>query len=62
MLVFPSLGRIDRFYLLTWLLVAVHVSTFTTGSQYSSLSLASWTLMTTFTYSFFYLLPALVGG
>ena len=62
MLVLPPLGRIDRFYFLTWLLVAIHVSTFTTGSQYSSVSLATWTLMTTVTYSFFYMLPALVGG
>ena len=58
----PAVNRIHRFYLLTWLLVALHVSTFTTGSQYSGVYTAFWTLATTFSYSFFYLLPALGIG
>ena len=32
----PSLDKIHRFHLLTWLLVALHVSTFTVGSQYAA--------------------------
>jgi len=58
----PSLDRIHRFYLLTWLLLALHVSTLTSASQYSSAYPAFWTLATTFSYSFFYMLPALAGG
>lgn len=59
---FAELDRIQRFYLLTWLLLALHVSTLTSGNQYTSPLPAFWTLATTFTYSFFYLLPALVTG
>lgn len=62
MFALPTFDRINRFYLLTWLLVAFHVSTFTTASQYASTYPAFWTLATTFSYSFFYLLPALGIG
>ena len=58
----PSFDKIHRFHLLTWLLVALHVSTFTSASQYSSPGTAAWTLATTATYSLFYLLPALLIG
>lgn len=58
----PSLDKIHRFHLLTWLLVALHVSTFTVGSQYAAPGTAAWTLATTATYSAFYLLPALMLG
>ena len=58
----PSLDKFHRFYLLTWLLVALHVSTFTSASQYASPGTAAWTLATTATYSAFYLLPALLLG
>lgn len=37
------------FTLLTWLLVALHVSTFTVGSQYAAPGTAAWTLATTAT-------------
>ena len=62
MLAFPAFDRIHRFYLLSWLLMAVHVSTFTVASQYADAYSAFWTLATTFSYSFFYLLPALGVG
>lgn len=58
----PSLDKFHRFYLLTWLLVALHVSTFTSAGQYASPGTAAWTLATTATYSAFYLLPALLLG
>ena len=58
----PSLDKIHRFHLLTWLLIALHVSTFTSASQYAAPATAAWTLATTATYSAFYLLPALVLG
>ena len=58
----PSLDKFHRFYLLTWLLVALHVSTFTSASQYASPGTAAWTLATTATYGAFYLLPALLLG
>ncbi|MFT3847389.1 MAG: sulfatase-like hydrolase/transferase [Propionivibrio sp.] len=58
----PSFDRIHRFHLLTWLLVALHVSTFTSASQYAAPGTATWTLATTATYSAFYLLPALLLG
>ena len=45
----PSLDKIHRFHLLTWLLVALHVSTFTVGSQYAAPGTAAGTLATTAT-------------
>lgn len=62
MLAFPSNDRVHRFFLLSWLLLAVHVSTLTSASQYASAYSAFWTLAATFSYSFFYLLPALALG
>ena len=62
MLAFPAIDRVHRFFLLSWLLLAVHVSTLTSASQYASAYSAFWTLAATFSYSFFYLLPALAGG
>ena len=58
----PSRDRIDRFFLLTGLWVALHVSAFTTGKAYGSASVALWTLATTLSYAFLYLLPALIPG
>ena len=62
MLAFPAIDRVHRFFLLSWLLLAVHVSTLTSASQYARAYSAFWTLAATFSYSFFYLLPALAGG
>ena len=62
MLAFPAIDRVHRFFLLSWLLLAAHVSTLTSASQYASAYSAFWTLAATFSYSFFYLLPALAGG
>ncbi len=62
MLAFPAIDRVHRFFQLSWLLLAVHVSTLTSASQYASAYSAFWTLAATFSYSFFYLLPALAGG
>ncbi len=58
----PDFSRINRFFLLTWLTVVVHVSTFTSLLQYSELKTALWTLATTLSYSFIYLLPAFALG
>ena len=58
----PSLNRIKHFYLLSWLLLALHLTSFTTASQYDNVAMALWTLATSITYSFFYLLPAVALG
>ncbi len=56
----PSRDRIDRFFLITGLWVVLHVSAFTTGKAYSAPAVALWTLATTISYAFLYLLPALI--
>lgn len=56
----PARDRIDRFFLLTGLWVALHVSAFTTAKAYSTPAVALWTLATTVSYTFIYLLPALI--
>lgn len=58
----PSRDRIDRFFLITGLWVVLHVSAFTTGKAYSAPAVALWTLATTISYAFLYLLPALIPG
>ena len=58
----PTFDRIHRFYFLTWLLVALHVTTFTSARQYADIYTAFWSLATIFSYSFLYLLPALAVG
>ena len=62
MTVLPKFDSIHRFYGLTWLLTAIHVSTFTSAQQYSAGYPALWTLATTFSYSALYLLPAIGVG
>jgi membrane-anchored protein YejM (alkaline phosphatase superfamily) len=42
--------------------VTLHVSVFTTQQAYSTLAVALWTLATTVSYAFLYLLPALLPG
>ena len=59
---FPSLDKTHHFFALSWLLIALHVTTFTSLSQYRAPGTALWTLATTATYSAFYLLPALLLG
>lgn len=58
----PPTDRINRFFLLSWLWMTLHVATFTTAAQYSTPAVALWTLATTLSYAFIYLLPALLGG
>lgn len=58
----PPRQRIDRFFLLSGLWVALHVSAFTTAKAYSTPAVAVWTLATTLSYAFLYLLPALLPG
>jgi membrane-anchored protein YejM (alkaline phosphatase superfamily) len=58
----PSLERINRYYLLTVLWMALHVTAFTTLDQYAGVVIALWTLATTLTYAVFYLLPSLLVG
>ncbi|WP_246167770.1 sulfatase-like hydrolase/transferase [Propionivibrio limicola] len=59
MLSFSPLTRINRFFVLSWLLVAVHLTTLAGLSQYADWRTGLWSLATTSTYSLFYLLPAL---
>jgi len=56
----PLPDRLHRFFLLSWGLVVAHVSTFTGGADYAAPGLALWTLATTVSYSFLYLLPAIL--
>ena len=58
----PSLAAINRYFLLTWLGVILHVSRFTSLEQYGDPITALWTLATTASYAMFYLVPALAGG
>lgn len=58
----PSLDRLNRFFLLTWLSLVVHVSLFSTTAQYATPTIALWSLATTLSYAFIYLLPALLIG
>lgn len=58
----PSFVSISRFYLFTWLGVIVHVTRFTSQTQYSDPFTALWTLAATASYSMIYLLPAIAGG
>lgn len=58
----PSLDKTHRFFALSWLLIAFHVTTFTSIGQYGTPATALWTFATTATYSAFYLLPALLLG
>ena len=62
MITLPSYDRLHRFFLLTGVWVALQVTTFNTASQYAGFSLALWSLATTLTYAFLYLLPALIAG
>lgn len=56
----PLSDRLHRFLLLSWLLVIVHVSTFTSGMQYATPGMALWTVAATVSYSLLYLLPAIL--
>jgi len=56
----PSRPQLDRFFLLSGLWVAIHVSCFTTAKTYSTPAVALWTLATTISYSCLYLLPAML--
>ena len=62
MTVLPSRNQIDRFFLLSGLWAVLHVSVFTTEKAYSSLAVGLWTLATTVSYAFLYLLPAVIPG
>jgi membrane-anchored protein YejM (alkaline phosphatase superfamily) len=62
MTILPSYDRLHRFFLLTGLWVVLQVTTFNTPAQYAGFALALWTLATTLTYTFFYLLPAVLSG
>ena len=48
------------FLVLSWLALAVHVATFGSFAQLTTLSTAAWTLAVTLSYSFIYLIPATV--
>lgn len=58
----PSDRQFRHFFVLTWLLVAIHVGSFAASAQVKDMATASWTLATTASYAFLYLLPALVIG
>ena len=58
----PSRDSINRFFVLSGLWVTLHVSVFATQQAYSTLAVALWTLATTVSYAFLYLLPALLPG
>ena len=58
----PSRHSIDRFFFLTGLWVVLHVSAFTSAKAYSTPAVALWTVATTVSYAFIYLLPALIAG
>lgn len=62
MTAFPSIERINRYFLLTAFWMALHVTAFTTLNQYAEVAITLWTLATTLTYALFYLLPALSIG
>ncbi|GAB1394537.1 sulfatase-like hydrolase/transferase [Rhodocyclaceae bacterium] len=48
--------------MLSWFWLILHVSLFTTSAQYAGPGVALWTLATTLSYAFLYLLPALLVG
>jgi membrane-anchored protein YejM (alkaline phosphatase superfamily) len=58
----PSRDSIDRFFLLTGLWVALHVTVLTGAGAFSTLGVGLWTLATTVSYTFLYLLPAVIPG
>jgi len=58
----PSIDRLNRFFLLSWLWLVIHVSLFTVSGQYVGAGMTLWTLATTLSYAFIYLLPALLSG
>ena len=58
----PSRNKIDRFFLLTGLWVALHVTVLTGAGAFSTLGVGLWTLATTVSYTFLYLLPAVIPG
>lgn len=52
--------RMHRFLALSWLLVALHVSFFSSPGQYADWRTALWSVATTLSYAGIYLLPAIV--
>jgi uncharacterized protein len=59
---FPTGPQCLHFYRLSWGLLALHLGTFASAVQFSSPASALWTLATTASYAFLYLLPALLIG
>jgi len=62
MMTLPAADRLNRFFLLSWFWLILHVSMFTTPAQYAGPVVTLWTLATTLSYAFIYLLPALLVG
>jgi membrane-anchored protein YejM (alkaline phosphatase superfamily) len=58
----PNDRQLLHFFVLSWLLVAIHLGSFAVAAQMTDMATASWTLATTASYAFLYLLPALVIG
>jgi len=59
----PGALELRRFFALTWVLLVLHLFTFSTWGQMADFATALWTLATTASYALIYLLPAsLLGG
>ncbi|WP_332672683.1 sulfatase-like hydrolase/transferase [Aromatoleum sp.] len=58
----PSPTQLDRFFLLSWLLACAQLASSQTSAQYAGFAVAAWSLATTLTYAFLYLLPAVTAG
>ena len=54
----PSRVQLDRFFLFSWLLACAQLASSQTSAQYAGFAVAAWSLATTLTYAFLYLLPA----
>ncbi|MDT3669694.1 MAG: sulfatase-like hydrolase/transferase [Aromatoleum sp.] len=54
----PSRVQLDRFFLLSWLLACAQLASGQTSAQYAGFAVATWSLATTLSYAFLYLLPA----
>ena len=56
----PSARQLNRFFLLSWLIAVVQVAGLQGARQFTEAAVAGWTLATTLSYAFIYLLPALL--
>ena len=57
----PHSRQLDVFFLLSWLLACVQLAGMQTAAQYAAPAVAAWSLATTLSYAFIYLLPAFIA-